>query len=575
LRHALLSTVLGCFPKFLEAFSGLVLDFLALGLGQAFHFTEALFELAVGTLQGDVGVEAAVTGHIHQAEHDVAEFIFQAVDVLVVGRDFFHFRAELRKFFLSLVEYGPCLTPIKADPSHTADDVLGAGQRGHALADFIHDGIASVFQVVLFLSLDFVPTAGNIRGGIDLSVPKNVRVPTDHLFANAVHHVINAEIPVILCHLGMENHLEKHIPQFFAHMFLVIFLHRIDILTGLFHKVGQKGLVGLLTIPRATVLGAESRHNISKVFKGITHMTQDRKDKCSTGVQNQRIDEDHMPLSLGASIFKPTELYCAGRLPEEDFVGIAMVGTRRPSTSAAELCRRLIFSLKGTKAVIVSGLAQGIDSLCHEAALEAGLPTIAVLAQGLHTRIEGSRGDLAKRILEAGGALVSQFQADTPAYKGNFIARNKIISGMSQATVVIQSKEKGGALVTAEFCRQEGKKLYAVPGDFDSEVSSGTNLLLDSGVAQPVFRPESFCQVLGLPKQGGESLEHLSTIGCNLTADTLAFFKKVNGFKKTFSELQAEFDFNTNQLLTILTELEIAGLAHTEDNFQFYFNGAA
>lgn len=304
-------------------------------------------------------------------------------------------------------------------------------------------------------------------------------------------------------------------------------------------------------------------------------MTQDRKDEHGTGVQNLSIDKDHMPLLLGKSIYRPDELYVTGTLPKSDCVGIAMVGTRRPSNSAAELCRRLVFSLKGTKAVIISGLAQGIDSLCHEAALEAGLPTIAVLAQGLDTKIEGSRGDLARRIIESGGALVSQFQPDTPAYKGNFIARNRLISGMSQGTLVVQSKEKGGALVTAEFCRQEGKPLYAIPGDFDSEVASGTNLLLDSGAALPIFRPESFCQVLGLPKQGGQSLEHLSAIGCNLTVDTLAFFRKVNGFRKTFSELQAEFDFNTNQLLTILTELEIAGLAHTEDNFQFYFNGAA
>ena len=70
------------------------------------------------------------------------------------------------------------------------------------------------------------------------------------------------------------------------------------------------------------------------------------------------------------------------------------------------------------------------------------------------------------------------------------------------------------------------------------------------------------------------SVEHLESIGCNLTGNTLDFFRKVNGFRKTFSELQAEFGLNTSQLLTILTELEIAGLAHTEDNFQFYFNGA-
>ncbi|WP_407443215.1 DNA-processing protein DprA [Fibrobacter sp.] len=303
------------------------------------------------------------------------------------------------------------------------------------------------------------------------------------------------------------------------------------------------------------------------------------------------VQPEKFPLLLGSSIYKPMVLYAQGTLPEPTApaesnastgnaalpkapIGIAMVGTRRPSNSAAELCRKLVNSLRGTNAVIVSGLAQGIDSLCHEAALEAGLPTIGVLAQGLDTHIEGSRGDLANRILESGGALVSTFEPDDPAYKGNFIARNKIISGLCAATLVVQSKIKGGALITADFCTKEGKPLLAVPGNFDSEVASGTNQLLDAGRAKPVFKPESLCQVLGLPKKGGLSFGELSAAGCNLSKEATLVFGRVNGYKKTFVELQSEFDFNTTQLLAILTELEIAGLARTEDNFQFYFNGA-
>lgn len=297
------------------------------------------------------------------------------------------------------------------------------------------------------------------------------------------------------------------------------------------------------------------------------------------------VKPENFPLLLGSSLYKPKMLYAMGTLPSPTSpatnntssptpVGIAMVGTRRPSNSAAELCRKLVDSLRGTNAVIVSGLAQGIDSLCHEAALQVGLPTIGVLAQGLDTHIEGSRGDLARRILDAGGALVSTFKPDEPAYKGNFVARNKIICGMSAATLVVQSKIKGGALITADFCRKEDKPLLAVPGDFDSEVASGTNQLLDDGLAKPVFRPESLRQVLGLPTAGGQSLKQLQTLGCSLGTDAALLFSKVNGYKKTFTDLQSEFDFNTNQLLAILTELEIAGLAHTSDNFMFHFNGA-
>ena len=252
-----------------------------------------------------------------------------------------------------------------------------------------------------------------------------------------------------------------------------------------------------------------------------------------------------------------------------------MVGTRRPGNSAQELCRRLVGALRGTHAIVVSGLAQGIDSLCHEAALEAGIPTVAVLAQGLGTKIEGSRGDLARRILERGGALVSEFEPDMPAYKGNFPARNRIISGMSRATVIVQSKAKGGALITAEFTRKEGKPLYAIPGDFDSEVAGGTNDLLDRELAKPVFRPKSLVSVLGLPRRGGQSITAIESAGCTLGKNAKALFAKVNGYRKTFPELQAESGFNIGELLAILTELEIAGLAHTEDNFMFHFNGSA
>ena len=287
------------------------------------------------------------------------------------------------------------------------------------------------------------------------------------------------------------------------------------------------------------------------------------------------VKPEEYPLLLGESIYKPKQLYAMGSLPPPTSVGIAMVGTRRPGNSAQELCRRLVGALRGTDAVVVSGLAQGIDSLCHEAALEAGIPTVAGLAQGLGTKIEGSRGELARRILERGGAIVSEFEPDTPAYKGNFPARNRIISGLSRATVIVQSKAKGGALITAEFARKEGKPLYAIPGDFDSEVAGGTNDLLDRELARPVFRPESLASLLGLPRRGGQSIAAVENSGCRLGDDARALFSKVNGYRKTFPELQAESGFNIAKLLAILTELEIAGLAHTEDNFLFHFNGSA
>ena len=283
---------------------------------------------------------------------------------------------------------------------------------------------------------------------------------------------------------------------------------------------------------------------------------------------------ENYPHTLRASKYSPKRLFYKGTLPTADKIGIAMVGTRRPSANAEELCRRLVLSLKGTNAVVVSGLAQGIDSFCHRTALDAGIPTIAVLAQGLDSKIEGERALLAQRILDAGGALFSEYEGDTPAYKGNFIARNRIISGFSQSTLVVQSRKKGGALLTAQFCLDDGKLLLACPGNFDSELYSGTNALLDSGRAKPVFIPESLRSVAGIPLIEGANIEDLNACGVELSSGAQKVFKRFNGFRKTFSELQQEFDFKAPELLAILTELEISGLVSSKDNFQFYFNGA-
>ncbi|MBR6853890.1 MAG: DNA-protecting protein DprA [Fibrobacter sp.] len=283
---------------------------------------------------------------------------------------------------------------------------------------------------------------------------------------------------------------------------------------------------------------------------------------------------ENYPLKLNQSKYRPKQLFCKGTLPSADKIGIAMVGTRRPSASAEELCRRLASSLIGTNAVIISGLAQGIDSYCHRAALDVSIPTIAVLAQGLDVKIDGERAVLAERILDAGGALLSEYEGNTPAYKGNFIARNRIISGLSQSTLVVQSRQKGGALLTAQFCIEEGKQLLACPGNFDCEIYSGTNALLDSGRAKPVFVPESLRSAAGVPVLDGTSIRQLSTCGISLSDGAQKVFKRFNGFRKTFSELQQDLEFKAPELLAILTELEISGLVTSKDNFQFYFNGA-
>jgi DNA processing protein len=132
------------------------------------------------------------------------------------------------------------------------------------------------------------------------------------------------------------------------------------------------------------------------------------------------LEPNQFPLSLKESPLAPPLLYYRGNLPASDCIGIATVGPRRPTSYAREICRRLVKSLQGTQAVVVSGLAQGIDYYCHEAALDFGIPTIAVIAQGLGVPIPGDRATLARRIIEAGGCIMTE-------YEEKFVAEGKPI----------------------------------------------------------------------------------------------------------------------------------------------------
>lgn len=271
------------------------------------------------------------------------------------------------------------------------------------------------------------------------------------------------------------------------------------------------------------------------------------------------------PKALAECPKRPRKLYMLGDFPKGRY--IAMVGTRRPSSGAQNLCKRLVRSLVGTGAVVVSGLAQGIDSFCHEAALEYGIPTVAVLGQGLEVKIPGERRELAKRILLAGGAIATELEGGVPGLKGTYPARNRIIAALSECTVIVESRRSGGSLITAEFALEFKKKLIAVPGDFDRETAEGTNQLLRSGRALPIFDPGDLASVCGFLKAKEKPAIDTSL----LSPDTKKFYERYAGFGKTQQELIDETGLGAAGLLSILTELELAGIAYTEDGFRYRF----
>lgn len=178
----------------------------------------------------------------------------------------------------------------------------------------------------------------------------------------------------------------------------------------------------------------------------------------------------------------PLVLYVRGKM-ESSRCAAAVVGTRRPTVYGRRMAAKLSTDLSRAGVAVVSGLARGIDTVAHDAVLRAGGVTWAVLGTGLERCYPVENKTLAEKIVESGGALISEFPLGTGPLPMHFPRRNRIISGLSHATVVVEGSEKSGALITARAALEQGREVLAVPGQADSEMSRGPNRLIRDGAA--------------------------------------------------------------------------------------------
>ncbi len=192
----------------------------------------------------------------------------------------------------------------------------------------------------------------------------------------------------------------------------------------------------------------------------------------------------------------PPVLYMKGRwIPQDDWA-VAVVGTRKATSYGRRVTEEIVDFLVQHRVTVVSGLARGIDGYAHEAALKAGGRTIAVLGSGPDIIYPPEHASLARRI-EASGALISDYPPGTPPDGVHFPARNRIISGLSLAVVVVEAGERSGALITAAFAADQGREVFAVPGSIYAAQSQGTLRLIQQG-AHLLRRPQDLAQVLDL-----------------------------------------------------------------------------
>jgi len=207
------------------------------------------------------------------------------------------------------------------------------------------------------------------------------------------------------------------------------------------------------------------------------------------------LDPDYPPL-LREIYDPPACLFVRGTLPPASTPGIAVVGTRRASAYGRSAATLFAGGLASKGVSIYSGLAYGIDSAAHRAAVEAGGRTVAVLATGVDTVYTDPNGKLWPKILER-GALVSEEWIGSEVSAGKFPKRNRIISGISMGTIVVESALRGGSLNTASSALEQNREVFAVPGSIFSEGSAGTNMLIQEGRAKPVMAVDDVLQEFG------------------------------------------------------------------------------
>jgi len=198
----------------------------------------------------------------------------------------------------------------------------------------------------------------------------------------------------------------------------------------------------------------------------------------------------------------PKKLYIKGELPPAGMKYLCVVGSRKYSPYGKEACKTLIEGLRGYPIVIVSGLALGIDSIAHETALDVGLRTIALPGSGLgdDALYPRTNKNLAKRILDEGGALLSEFEENFKATLYSFPQRNRVMAGMSNAVFIIEAQERSGTLITSKFATEYNRDVLTVPASIFSGHSYGPHMLIKNG-ATPITKSEDILEVFGLEKE--------------------------------------------------------------------------
>ena len=314
----------------------------------------------------------------------------------------------------------------------------------------------------------------------------------------------------------------------------------------------------------ATHLGrlrsAEAEIDVSRLFERLEELS----------AHVVPMDDDRYPPMLREIDDPPPLLFVRGELTGRDELAVALVGTRKRSGYGEMVAEALSRELVRRGFTVVSGLAMGIDADAHQATIDAGGRTIGVLACGIDVNYPAANAELRERMAET-GAVVSEFALGTEPRRDMFPQRNRIISGISLGTVVIEAPAKSGALITARLAGEQGREVFAVPGNITSPVSRGCHLLLRDG-AVLTETAEDIVEGLGImleavPDREPEK-ERRRKLD-DLPADQLEVLESLSHQPRNIDNVAEDCDLAASQVSSAMMLLEVKGLVKRFPGNQF------
>ncbi len=310
-------------------------------------------------------------------------------------------------------------------------------------------------------------------------------------------------------------------------------------------------------------LGEKTIENLLQIRKQISLEKTWGKIQ-SLGIQVLTWEDETYPRHLKEIDQPPPVLYVRGNLLPEDDWAVAIVGTRRVTAYGRQAAEEIASTLARNGITIVSGLARGVDVIAHQAALNAGGRTLAVLGCGVDRIYPPEHRKIAEDICLQ-GAVVSDYPPGTPPDSTNFPPRNRIISGLSLAVVVVEAGDTSGALITSTFAAEQGRDVFALPGSIYAPQSKGTNRLIQQG-AIPLLGPQDVLENLNLTMV----TEHRSARALLPNDPTEARLYGVLGSEPVhIDEIRAQTDMPIEQVAATLTMMELKGFIRQVGGMQY------